>query len=249
MSPEPDPEPPAEEPFPADPGAVRRGELVRPAPVVFRDGDSDDDGDDGDGGTELGAVFRPYLRDYIGDSIGRAGPSNAICPFVRGALRAGVMHYAELRVAGHTAPRAVARALVGYLAWFDRASQRESPEHPGLVVAFPGPAAPLLPVVAAAHRAVLPAVYARGCTAALFHEDPAEPDDAHHPEPRYFTAPAPFYVLRRIIPADLQLSLRVRQMFPAYHRLHAAEARRSRLRTKEAAERWNQACREHGLTP
>lgn len=219
-------------------------EPQRPVPVVLADGS------EGIAYTELGAVFHPYLRDYIGDCIDRAGPAGPICPFVARALQAGVMHYTELRVDGRTGPRAVARSLAGYLAWFDAVSRRESAEHPGLVVAFPGPPGPLLPVVAAAHEVVRPAVYARGCTSALFHRDPEEPDDdPRHPGPGYFTAPAPFYVLRRIIPADLQLAMRAPHMFPVYYRLHAAEARRTRLRTAEAAERWNRACREHGLAP
>ncbi|MGW0390787.1 DUF6875 domain-containing protein [Streptomyces sp. NPDC003042] len=199
--------------------------------------------------TALGPVFQPYLRDYIGDSVGRAGPSAAICPFVRRALESRAMYYTEVRVEATTPPLDVARVLIRHLVWFDGVSRAPADQHPGLVVAFPGPAEPLLPVLAAAHRSVRAAVLARGCTSGLFHADPPDPQDARHPEPGYFTAPAPFYVLRRIIPADLQLALRVPGMFPAYHRLHAPEARRTRLRTSEAERRWRRACEEHGLEP
>ncbi|MGW1197488.1 DUF6875 domain-containing protein [Streptomyces sp. NPDC002536] len=195
------------------------GELHRPDPVVLGGGAH---------GTELGAAFHPYLRDCMG----------LVCPFASQALLAGAVHYAELRVTGRTALRAVARALAGYLAWFDGASRRERDEQPGLVVAFPGPAGPVLPLIAAAHEVVRPAVYARGCTSSLLHSAEAP-----------CAVPAPFCVLRRIVPADLLLSMRVSRMFPVYYRLYAAEARRTRLLTADISERWNRACREHGLAP
>jgi hypothetical protein len=198
--------------------------------------------------TELAATFHSYLRDYIGDDE-RPGPRGPICPFVRRALDVAVLFYAELQVDGDTPPLAVAQAFARYLAWFERALPPGPGEHPALVVAFPGPPEPLLPVVSAAYSGVRAAVYDRGCTSAVFWEDPADVTADHRDDPPFFTAPTPFYVLRRIVVGDLQMSYRVPEMFPAYHRLHADEVRRTRLRDDDARDRWARACAEHGLMP
>lgn len=197
--------------------------------------------------TELADVFHPYLRDYIGADVGRGGPPGPICAFVRRALDAGTLHYAELALDSATRPDALARAFARYLAWFTQVLPRDSDEHAALVLAFPGPPEALLPTIAAAHLALRSAVYDQGCTSAIFYQDPAEPEDGRRPEPAYFTAPAPFYVLRRIVPADFQMALRDPGMFPAYHRLHAAEVRRTRLRSDRERERWRSACQRHHL--
>lgn len=197
----------------------------------------------------LADVFHDYLRDYIGAAVGRDGPGVAICPFVRRAVDGGVLYYAEVPAGGEVPPAELARFLVLGLAWFAARSAPDDDPQAALVVSVPEATETGLRTLAAAHRAVRPRVYDSGCTSAVFHADPALPEDPGKPWPAYFSSPAPFAVVRRIVPADLRLSMRAPGMFPAYHRLFAAEVRSSRLGSPQALARWQDACRRHGLAP
>jgi hypothetical protein len=196
---------------------------------------------------KLARVFYEYLHDYIGGSEGRPGPSQAICPFVRPALSAGVLAYSEERLEPESSPAQLAGLLADYLAWFrtEMTEDRSS----CLVLAFSKWSEQGLRTLVGAHAAVRERAFAADCTAAVFHRDPERPEDERKPWPRFFESPAPFYVLRWIVGGDLQLAMRVPGMFPAYYRRFAQHARETRMTTSAARERWARECKHNGLLP